>query len=107
MSREFLAPMNAKRKERYRPTKREQGVVVVRRVSDPTPTPKELEQAFIEALSQDSTYKPTVRDERARKFYGITNNLEQAIAEAKRLDIERKENGEEKYRRTGWKLPKR
>jgi len=101
MSREFLAPMNAKRKERYRPTKREQGVVVVRRVSDPTPTPKELEQAFIEALSQDSTYKPTVRDERARKFYGITNNLEQAIAEAKRLDIERKENGEEKYRRTG------
>lgn len=101
MSREFLAPMNPKRKERYRPTKREQGVVVVRRVSDPTPTPKELEQAFIEALSQDSTYKPTVRDERARKFYGLTNDLDQAIAEAKRLDQERKENGEEKYRRTG------
>jgi hypothetical protein len=93
--------MNAKRKERYRPTKREQGVVVVRRVSDPIPSAEELAQAFIEALSQDSTYKPTVRDERARKFYGITNNLEQAIAEAKRLDIERKENGEEKYRRTG------
>ena len=101
MSREFLAPMNAKRKERYRPTKREQGVVVVRRVSDPIPSAEELAQAFIEALSQDSTYKPTVRDERARKFYGITNNLERAIAESKRLDIERKENGEEKYRRTG------
>jgi len=101
MSREFLAPMNPKVKERYRPTKREQGVVVIRRVTDPIPTPKELEQAFIEALSQASTYKPTVRDERARKFYGLTNDLEQAVAEAKRLDIERKENGEEKYRRTG------
>jgi hypothetical protein len=93
--------MNPKVKERYKPTKREQGVVVVRRVTDPKPSAEELEQAFIEALSQASTYKPTVRDERARKFYGITNDLEQAIAEAKRLDIERKENGEEKYRRTG------
>lgn len=106
MSREFLAPMNPKVKERYRPTKREQGVVVIRRVSDPTPTPKELEQAFIEALSQDSTYKPTVRDERARKFYGIANNLEQAITEVKQDTERRKENGEHTYWRTGWKLPK-
>jgi hypothetical protein len=101
MSREFLAPMNAKRKERYRPTKREQGVVVVRRVSDPTPSTKELEQALIEALSQASTYKPTVRDERARRFYGITNNLEKVIAEVKQDTERRKENGEHTYWRTG------
>jgi hypothetical protein len=101
MSREFLAPMNAKRKERYRPTKREQGVVVVRRVSDPIPSAEELAQAFIEALSQDSTYKPTVRDERARRFYGITNNLEKVIAEVKQDTERRKENGEHTYWRTG------
>jgi hypothetical protein len=93
--------MNAKRKERYRPTKREQGVVVVRRVSDPTPSTKELEQALIEALSQASTYKPTVRDERARRFYGITNNLEKVIAEVKQDTERRKENGEHTYWRTG------
>ena len=101
MSREFLAPMNSKTKERYKPTKRDQGVVVVRRVSDPIPSTEELEQAFIEALSQASTYKPTVRDERARKFYGITNNLEQVIAEVKQDTERRKENGEQTYWRAG------
>lgn len=72
---------------KYTPTKREQGVVITRRISDPIPTTAEQEQAFIKALSQEQGYRPSVRDERARHYYGISTDqdLLEAIAEANRL----------------------
>lgn len=72
---------------KYTPTKREQGVFISRQISDPIPTTAEQEQAFIKALSQEQGYRPSVRDERTRHYYGISTDqdLLEAIAEANRL----------------------
>lgn len=80
----------------HRPSKREQGITITRQVTDPTPTAAELDQALKEALAQKTPYAPTVRDQRARAFYGVATSpeaLSEAIAEAKRISKLYKQTG--------------
>jgi hypothetical protein len=89
---------------KYKPTAREQGVFIVRKIGDPVPTAQEQEQLFIEALSQEQDYQPTVRDSRAKRYYGLLSDdlaMNMTLQIAKQRDKDRKRRGLKRYRRTG------
>lgn len=68
------------RLKKYRPTKREQGIFITRKVGDPIPTAQAQGLALKSLLAQPTDYEPTVRDQRARAYYGLVD--EQAITKA-------------------------
>jgi hypothetical protein len=89
---------------KYKPTAREQGVFITRNINDPVPTAQEQEQLFIEALSQEQNYQPTVRDSRVKRYYGLLSDdlaMNMALKIAKQRDKDRKRRGLKRYRRTG------
>jgi hypothetical protein len=89
---------------KYKPTAREQGVFIVRKIGDPVPTAQEQEQLIIQALSQEQGYQPSVRDTRLKKHYGLLSD-DQLLRFTKRLAVqaekERRRKGLRRYRRTG------
>lgn len=68
------------RLKKYKPSKREQGIFIIRNVSDPIPTAQAQGVALKALLAKPTDYEPTVRDQRARAYYGLVN--EQAITKA-------------------------